>query len=154
MTDRMAEAGQSRPVHVLFVCVRNAGRSQMAEALFNAMAAQRGLPFRAESAGTMPARQVHPEVVAVMRELGIDLSSQQPRLLTNEMVSNARKVVTMGCAVDASACPAVFLRDVEDWGLPDPEGRDMEEVRAIRDMVRQKVEALVGTLSPASWRSA
>ncbi len=154
MIGRVAEASQAGPVDVLFVCVRNAGRSQMAKALFNALAAQRGLPFRAESAGTMPARQVHPEVVVVMRELGIDLSSQRPRLLTNEMVSNARKVVTMGCAVDASACPAMFLREVEDWGLPDPEGRDIEEVRAIRDMVRQKVEALIGTLAPASWRSA
>lgn len=154
MTGRMAEAGQSRPVDVLFVCVRNAGRSQMAEALFNAVAAQRGLPLRAQSAGTMPARQVHPEVVVVMRELGIDLSFQRPRLLTNEMVSNARKVVTMGCAVDASACPAVFLRDVEDWGLPDPEGRGIEEVRAIRDVIRQKVEALIAFLASASWRSA
>ncbi len=152
MPDSMIK--HARPVDVLFVCVRNAGRSQMAEALFNAVAARRGLPLRAESAGTAPASQVHPGVVLVMQELGIDLSSQRPRLLTDEIASKARMVVTMGCAVDASACPAVFLRDVEDWGLPDPEGRDVEGVRAIREMVRQKVEALVEALAPVNWESA
>lgn len=122
---------------VLFVCVRNAGRSQMAAALFNALARERGLDWTAESAGTEPADRVHPEVVAAMAELGIDLSDARPRALTDEQVAAAARVITMGCAVDAATCP------VEDWGLPDPHGRPPAEVRAIRDEIRRRVEALL-----------
>jgi arsenate reductase len=88
---------------VLFVCVHNAGRSQMAEALFNQLAGQRGIPARAESAGTEPAGQVHPEVVDVMRERGIDLSRRRPRRLAEAHVRRAWRVITMGCAPDAGA---------------------------------------------------
>lgn len=134
--------------NVLFVCVHNAGRSQMASALFNAIAEERGLPFRAESAGTEPAEAVHPNVVQVIREMGIDLSGERPTLLTNEMVERARRVVTMGCAVDAGKCPAVFIKRVEDWRLPDPKGRSLEETRAIGEEVRRRVEELVASMNP------
>jgi len=132
---------------VLFVCVHNAGRSQMAEALFNHLARERGLPFRAESAGTSPAPAVHPVVVEAMREVGIDLSDRRPSLLTEEQVRRARRVITMGCAVDAEACPAVLWKGVEDWGLPDPQGRPLEEVRHIRDEILRRVLRLLEELS-------
>lgn len=131
---------------VLFVCVHNAGRSQMAKALFNRLAQERGLPFTAESAGTEPSQRVHANVVEVMREVGLDLSGEKPKLLTNDMVQRARRVITMGCAVDSAICPAIFLKEFEDWGLPDPKDKTPEEVRAIRDAIRQKVEELVVSL--------
>jgi arsenate reductase len=140
-------ASTKTPKKVLFVCVHNAGRSQMAAALFNALARERGLDWTADSAGTEPAERVHPEVVAVMAELGIDLSGVRPRLLTNEDIEAADRVITMGCEVDAGICPAVFIKNVEDWGLPDPKGRPLEEVRAIRDEVRRRVEALFDQLA-------
>ena len=132
---------------VLFVCVHNAGRSQMAKALFNRLAQERGLPFIAESAGTQPGQGIHPVVMEAMREVGLDLSRKKPKLLTDEMVEKARKVITMGCAVDQEACPAVFLKDVEDWGLPDPKDRPLAEVRAICEEIRRRVEALLAGLA-------
>ncbi len=131
---------------VLFVCVHNAGRSQIAKALFRQMAEKRGLPLRAESAGTEPADQVHANVVQAMAEVGVDLSEEKPQLLTNEMVERANKVITMGCAVDSDACPAVFLKVVEDWGLPDPAGQPIDPVREIRDTIRQRVDELLRSL--------
>jgi len=128
---------------VLFVCVHNAGRRQMAKAFFDRLAAERGLAVAAESAGTEPGAGVHPEVVAAMREVGLDLAGAQPKALTNELVGRADRIVTMGCAVDAEACPAIFLKNVEDWGLPDPKGKPMPEVRRIRDEVRRRVAGLV-----------
>jgi arsenate reductase len=128
---------------ILFVCVHNAGRSQMAEALFNAVAAERGLAERAASAGTEPGERVHPEVVAAMGELGIDLSGRKPRRLSNEMVAGAERVITMGCAPDAESCPALFLKEVTDWALPDPRGESRERVRAIRDEIARRVRAPV-----------
>lgn len=133
---------------VLFVCVHNAGRSQMAKALLNQMARERGLALRAESAGTVPADHVHENVVEAMKEVGLDLSGEKPRLLTNEMVERSRRVITMGCAVDAAACPAVFLKGVEDWELPDPKDQGLSDVRAIRDAIREKVEYLLASLEP------
>ena len=132
--------------NVLFVCVHNAGRSQMAKALFNALAQQRGLPFEAESAGTEPADHVHSNVVAAMQELGIDLSLERPKLLANEMVECAGRVITMGCAVDADSCPAVVIKDVEDWGLPDPKDEELEGVRVIRDAIQERVERLLASM--------
>lgn len=133
---------------VLFVCVRNASRSQIAKAFFLHFARQQGLSFRADSAGTQPARCVNPKVVEVMEELGIDLSGEQPKQLTNEMVEGAGRIITMGCAVDSDACPAMVLKDVEDWGIPDPRGKRLEEVRAIRDVIRSKVEQLLVSMKP------
>ncbi len=136
---------------VLFVCVHNAGRSQMAKAIFNMEAQRRGLPYRAESAGTEPGDHVHANVAQVMAELGEDISKEQPKLITNAMVQQARKVVTMGCQVDADKCPAVFIKGVVDWGLPDPKDRPLQEVRAIRDTIQQRVGELLAELakSPA-----
>ena len=131
---------------VLFLCVHNAGRSQMAEAVFNRLAEQRSLAYTAESAGTVLADRIHPVVVEAMAEIGLDLSGKRPRLLTNHMVEQAARVVTMGCAVDSEACPGVALIEVEDWGLPDPKGMELAEVRAIRDTIRDNVESLLGTL--------
>ncbi len=134
-------------MEVLFVCTHNAGRSQMAEALFNRLAQERGLQVRAESAGTEPAETVHPEMTEMMRELDLDLSGNRPKLLTNEMVRRAGRVVTMGCAPDATSCPVLFIRRVDDWALPDPHGQPLERVRAIRDEIRQRVEALIGEIA-------
>ena len=134
---------ERRMADVLFVCVHNAGRSQMAKAIFNALARQRGLLLEAESAGTEPADHVHSNVVSAMRELGIDLSPERPRLLANDMVESAGRVITMGCAVDAEACPAVFIKGVEDWGLPEPKGKELEGARVIRDAIQEKVERLL-----------
>lgn len=132
--------------YVLFVCVHNAGRSQMAKALFDRAAIARGLKVRAKSGGTEPGERVHPVVQEAMREIGIDLSDAKPQLMTNESVEAAARVITMGCAVDVDACPAILLRDVEDWGLPDPRERPLPEVRALRDGIAARVEALLDTL--------
>lgn len=126
---------------VLFVCVHNAGRSVMAEAFANATGGARAI-----SAGTVPGAAPHPEVVAVMAEVGIDVSGHRGRLLDDDLVRSADRVITMGCAVDAEACPAIFLKDVEDWGLPDPKGLPLEQVREIRDQIRLRVEALLATV--------
>jgi arsenate reductase len=123
---------------VLFACVHNAGRSQMAAAFFNALAD----PSRARaiSAGTAPAERVHPEVVTVMREAGIDVSAARPLKLTEEVARQAQILVTMGCG---DSCPAVpGLRQL-DWELPDPKGRDLDAVRAIRETIRANVAALI-----------
>lgn len=133
--------------YVLFLCVHNAGRSQMARALFDRAAIERGLAVRARSAGTQPAGRVHPVVEEAMRELGEDLSAAAPQLMTNAMVEQAVRVITMGCAVDAEACPAIALRDVEDWGLPDPKGQPLADVRRIRDDIGARVNTLLDTLA-------
>src|SRR5271154_207458 len=118
---------------VLFVCLHNAGRSQMSAALFERVAEGR---HRALSAGTTPAERVHPEVVEVMRELGIHLDDRAPQLLTRELTERADIVVTMGCG---DACPYVPGKRYIDWDLPDPKGRPIAEVRATRDEIAQRV---------------
>ena len=136
---------------VLFVCVHNAGRSVMAEALFNRLA---GDASDAVSAGTIPGGPPHPEVVEAMREVGIDISAHRGRLLTDEMVTGADRVITMGCAVDEAACPAILYANVEDWGLPDPQGQTIERVREIRGEIRRRVEALIQSADPDRPRSS
>jgi arsenate reductase len=123
---------------VVFACVHNAGRSQIAAAFFNRLA-DAGLA-RAVSAGTQPAARVHPEVVEAMREVGIELSSCTPALLTEEIARGAAMLVTMGCG---EACPVVPGLRREDWPLPDPAGRPRAEVRAVRDEIRERVAQLV-----------
>ena len=123
--------------HVLFVCLHNAGRSQMSAALFEREASGR---HSAASAGTTPAERVHPEVVEVMGEVGIDLSGNRPRRLDEEMARAADVVVTMGCGDECPYVPGVRYLD---WDLPDPRGRPVEEVRATRDEIARRVEALV-----------
>jgi arsenate reductase (thioredoxin) len=125
---------------VLFVCLQNAGRSQMSEALFERAAAGR---HEAMSAGTTPAEHVHPEVVEVMRELGIDLAGRTPRGLTRELAEQADVVVTMGCG---DACPYIPGKRYLDWDLPDPAGRPIEEVRETRDVIARKVADLAAEL--------
>jgi arsenate reductase len=125
---------------VLFVCLHNAGRSQMSQALFERAAAGR---HTALSAGTTPAEHVHPEVVEVMQELDIDLSDRQPQLLTNELAEQADVIVTMGCG---DACPYIPGKRYIDWDLPDPKGRPLEQVRAIRDEIEQRVGMLAAEL--------
>lgn len=123
---------------VVFACRHNAGRSQMAAAFFDA--ATDPARARAVSAGTTPGERVHPEVLVVMREAGLDLSQARPRLLTAELAAGSRLLVTMGCGEN---CPFVPGLEVEDWPLPDPKGQPLERVRQIRDEVRRRVEELV-----------
>jgi arsenate reductase len=129
-----------RRPRVLFVCGQNAGRSQMAAALFNRRAQGRAW---ADSAGTRPASRVHPEVVEAMREIGVDLSAAIPRLMTADLAEGAARVITMGCA--DGECPVVSA-PVEDWGLPDPAGQPLAAVRTIRDQIDRRVRSLVSTL--------
>jgi arsenate reductase len=124
----------------LFVCLHNAGRSQMSRALFERAAEGR---HSALSAGTTPGERVHPEVVEVMRELGIDLADRLPQALTVELAQQADVVVTMGCG---DACPYIPGKRYIDWNLPDPKGRPIEEVRATRDEIQRRVAALAAEL--------
>ena len=123
--------------HVLFVCLHNAGRSQMSQALFERAAQRR---HTAASAGTQPAERVHPEVVEAMRELGIELTDRTPKTLTRELAQAADVVVTMGCGDE---CPYIPGRRYIDWDLQDPAGLPLERVRAIRDDIARRVEDLV-----------
>ena len=133
---------------VLFVCVHNAGRSQMAEAFFNQIARERGLDLHALSAGTAPGGQVNPVAAQAMEEVGVSLQGHTPKLLTSEMAAQAGRIITMGCGVEADMCPADTYIS-EDWGLPDPHGQALEGVRPVRDAVRERVAALVDELESA-----
>ena len=124
----------------LFVCLHNAGRSQMSEALFVRAAAGR---HKTRSAGTTPGVRVHPEVVEAMDELGIDLATRLPRALTQEDTEWADVVVTMGCGDE---CPYIPGKRYLDWDLPDPKGRPLEEVRRTRDEIERRVTELIGEL--------
>lgn len=126
--------------HVLFVCLHNAGRSQISRALFEQAAAGR---HEGRSAGTTPANRVHPEVLEVMDELGIDLRDQEPKLLTREMAEWADVVVTMGCG---DKCPFVPGVRYIDWDLPDPSGRPVDEIRATRDDISRRIDQLLAEL--------
>ena len=116
-----------------FVCIGNAGRSQMAQALYERLGGE------ARSAGSHPEHELHPEVIEVMRELGVDLSDRRPRGIERDDVEWADVVVTMGCG---DACPVLPGKRYLDWNLPDPVGRPVEEVRALRDDIQRRVEAL------------
>lgn len=131
--------------NILYVCVHNAGRSQMAEAFTNHFATAHGLPVLAASAGTVAGETINPTALAVMEEIGISMQGQQPKQLTQEMADSADRVITMGCGVDAEACPA-RIHLSEDWGLDDPKGQPIEKVRAIRDEIQKRVEALLAEL--------
>ena len=123
---------------MLFVCIGNSGRSQMAEAFLNALA---GGKIIAVSAGTIPAESVDPVVIEIMQEEGIDISTARPKQLTAEMMQDVDKVITMGCGVE-EACPAVRVHS-EDWGLPDPKGKSREEIRKVRDEIKDRVMKLL-----------
>jgi arsenate reductase len=124
---------------ILFVCVENAGRSQMAEAFANAYGT--GM-ITATSAGVTPGERVNNTVVQAMWEKGLDISRNHPKLITEEMIHEADRVITMGCSV-AEVCPAVFISVVVDWKLEDPKGQPIQKVREIRDEVERLVKALI-----------
>lgn len=127
---------------ILFVCVHNAGRSQMAEAFLRHLSRERGLAIRATSGGTVVGGEIDPLAVQVMSEAGISMSGQEPKLLSHELAASADRIISMGCGVEADACPAgMYL--AEDWGIDDPKGRTPDEVRRIRDEIRTRVEALL-----------
>jgi protein-tyrosine-phosphatase len=128
---------------VIFVCVHNSGRSQMAEAFFNKLA---GGKAQALSAGTQPADEVNPVVVEAMREAGMNISSNKPKMLTMDMVEKADRMIAMGCGAEAGGiCPASFI-ETEDWELEDPKGKSLEQVRKIRDEIKERVTKLLDEL--------
>ena len=128
--------------NILFVCVENAGRSQMAEAFFRKYAPEK---FNVISAGTTPSSQLNPTVVQVMKEVGIDIMQQSPKTLSNEMIENSSKTINMGC-MDKESCPALFVNDVLDWNISDPKGKSIDEVREIRDQILNKVLQLIESI--------
>ena len=128
---------------VLFVCVEKAGRSQMAEAFFRKFTENR---FNVISAGTTPSKELNPIVVQVMKEIGIDMNSQNPKMLSESMISNSFKTVNMGC-MDKESCPALFVKDVIDWNIPDPKEKTIEQIREIRDQIKSEVLNLIATIN-------
>ena len=130
------------PKNILFVCVENAGRSQMAEAFFKKYAKNQ---FNVISAGTSPSSHLNPVVVSVMNELGIDLENQKPQLLSSSMIENSNKTVNMGC-MDKESCPSLFVKDVDDWNIEDPKGKSIEDVRKIRDQIKHGVLNLLNSI--------
>ena len=130
------------PKNILFVCVENAGRSQMAEAFLKKYAKNL---FNVISAGTCPSPNLNPVVVSVMNEIGIDLKNQQPQLLSTSMIKNSNKTVNMGC-MDKESCPSLFVKDVDDWNIDDPKGKTIDDVRKIRDQIKHNVLNLLDYL--------
>ena len=128
--------------NILFVCVENAGRSQMAEAFFRKYASKK---FNVISAGTIPSTQLNPLVVKVMKEIGINLDDQQPKLLSNSMIENSFKTINMGC-MDKESCPSLFVKDTLDWNISDPKEKSIDEVRNIRDTIKTEVINLINLL--------
>jgi protein-tyrosine-phosphatase len=127
---------------ILFVCVENAGRSQMAEAFFRKYAPN---GYKAASAGTRPTAEVNPVVVRAIQEIGIDISKQKPKVIDEAMIGGSASAVNMGC-MDKAECPMLFLNNVVDWGIGDPKGKPIEQVRIIRDEIERRVKALVQDL--------
>ena len=127
---------------VLFVCVENAGRSQMAEGFFRKYAPA---GYSAVSAGTRPAGQVNPVVIEAMKEVGIDIGVQKSKMITDKMIRESVKAVNMGC-MDRAECPLLFLNNPVDWGIEDPKGKNIERVRIIRDEIERRVIELVKDL--------
>ena len=127
---------------ILFVCVENAGRSQMAEAFF-----RKFMPkgFEVISAGTKPSDKINPIVLQAMEEIGIDIKSQIPKHISQQIISESDQAVNMGC-IDKESCPALFLKDVIDWQIPDPKGKSIEQVREIRDQIKTKVISLIKSI--------
>ena len=127
---------------ILFVCVENAGRSQMAEGFFNKYAPK---GYEAISAGTKPISQINPIAVEVMREADIDITNQKSKELTEDMIRNSSNIVNMGC-MEKESCPTLFLQNLLDWNIEDPKGKPIEKVREIRDEIDQRVKELVASI--------
>src|SRR5919109_2183904 len=128
---------------ILFVCVQNAGRSQMAEGFFNRKYAPKG--YRAISAGTRPVSQINALAVQAMKEVGIDISSQKSKIITEDMIRSSEKSVNMGC-IERAECPLLFINNVIDWGIEDPKGKSIEKVREIRDEIDRRVREIAKSL--------
>ena len=126
---------------VVFVCVENSARSQMAEGFLREMAPH----IRVQSAGTKPGATLNPTAAKVMQEVGVDITKQTPKAINPDMLKNGTVIVNMGC-MDKDACPALLADDMADWQIDDPKGKDIEQVRAIRDAIRQRVRDLARTL--------
>jgi arsenate reductase (thioredoxin) len=127
---------------VLFVCVQNAGRSQMAEGFFKKYAPKE---YEGISAGTMPVSEINPLAVEVMREVDIDISGQKSKEITEDMIRNSSKIVNMGC-MDKVSCPTLFLQNLLDWNIEDPKDKQIDKVREIRDEIEQRVKELVADI--------
>ena len=134
---------QQQEKTILFVCVENAGRSQMAEGFFNQKYAPKG--SRAISAGTRPVSQINPLAVQAMSEVGIDISSQKSKIITEDMIRSSAKSVNMGC-IERAECPLLFINNVIDWGIEDPKGEPVEKVREIRDEIERQVKEIAQSL--------
>lgn len=134
---------QQQEKTILFVCVENAGRSQMAEGFFNQKYAPRS--YRAISAGTRPISPINPLAVQVMKELGIDISSQKSKIITEDMIKSSAKSINMGC-IEKAECPMLFMDNVIDWGIEDPKGKSIEKVREIRDEIERRVREIAQSL--------
>lgn len=128
---------------ILFVCVENAGRSQIAEGFFNRKYAPKG--YRAISAGTRPASQINPLAVQAMKEIGINISNQKSKIITEDMIRSSEKSVNMGC-IDKVECPLLFINNVIDWGIEDPKGKPIEKVREIREGIERRVKEIAQSL--------
>jgi arsenate reductase (thioredoxin) len=128
---------------ILFVCLENAGRSQMAEGFFNQKYAPKG--YRAISAGTRPVSQINPLAIEVMKEIGIDISSQKSKIITEDMIKSSEKSVNMGC-IDKTECPMLFINNVVDWEIEDPKGKPIEKVREIRNEIERRVKEIAQSI--------
>ena len=133
---------------ILFVCVENAGRSQMAEGFFKKYAPD---GFKTLSAGTKPVFQINPIVIQAMKEIGIDISKQKSKELTDEMIRDSDNVVNMGC-MDKNFCPTIWLPKVIEWNLEDPKGKSIEKVREIRDEIEKRVKEVVAEITTTTQR--
>src|SRR5918996_4126033 len=135
---------------ILFVCVQNAGRSQMAEGFFRKYAPEGYEPV---SAGTKPVSQINPLAVQVMNEIGMDISKQKPKDLTEDLIRNSDKIINMGC-MDENFCPTLFIPKVIDWGIEDPKDKPIERVREIRDEIEGRIKELAADISIAEENSS
>jgi arsenate reductase len=138
-----SKTGEPAERMILFVCVENAGRSQMAEGFFNRKYAPKG--YRAISAGTRPASQINPLAVQAMKEVGVDISSQKSKIITEDMIRSSAKSVNMGC-VERAECPMLFMNNVIDWGIEDPNGKSIDKVREIRDEIDRRVREIAESI--------
>jgi arsenate reductase (thioredoxin) len=139
---RSKESNQNKHT-VLFVCVENAGRSQMAEGFFKKYAPEH---YEATSGGTRPVSQINPIAIQVMKEVGIDIGTQRPKILTEDTIKHSSIRVNMGC-IEKESCPTLFIQNVLDWKIEDPKDTPIEKVRQIRDVIEERVKELVANLS-------
>jgi arsenate reductase len=142
---RAKDSGQAKQM-VLFVCVENAGRSQMAEGFFRKYAPESYEPI---SAGTKSAGNINPLAIEVMKEVGIDISKQRPKIITEDVIRQSSIMINMGC-IEKESCPTLFLHNVTDWNIEDPKGKSIEKVREIRDIIRARVRELVASIPQAN----